>query len=51
MLSKACEALLHPAVSHILRLVRLPVGYHNIDRHTDMSYVSKWTDFAAKIVD
>ena len=29
MPSKACETLLHPAVSHILRLVWLPGQYHN----------------------
>ena len=27
--SKACETLLYPAVSHIVRLVRLPGEYHN----------------------
>ena len=27
--SKACETLLYPAISHIIRLVRLPGKYHN----------------------
>ena len=29
MPSKACETLLYPAVSHILRLIMLPGEYHN----------------------
>ena len=40
MPSKACETLLYPAVSHILRRVRLPGEYHDRTRFIAVSGVA-----------
>ena len=42
MPSKACETLLYPAVSHILRLVILPREYHNTSPPGWAVYAEIW---------